>query len=236
MTGRPGHWSERGEYNILFLGSILVISSQDPSAPGYREFTEEGPMTISPFAAREGTSAPQWPNVKKCCRHLAPSSDFFVQSYAVPILGTLCTLSPKSFCGISCRSQFLGDEVPKGKLMHMGAQSWWLWWWEPQAMGAPTIRNRITAHPLCITEIVVASIPVKRISGFNRTILPSGHKSTHAAFFFAVGILVQVQLQSWIVGQLLYTYYRLSRQSVPSQEFIELQFWISSRVCMLGAL
>ena len=42
-------------------------------------------MTISPFAAREGTSAPQWPNVKKCCRHLVPSSDFFVQSYAVPI-------------------------------------------------------------------------------------------------------------------------------------------------------
>ena len=40
-------------------------------------------MTISPFAAREGTSAPQWPNVKKCCRHLIPSSDLFVQSYAV---------------------------------------------------------------------------------------------------------------------------------------------------------
>ena len=29
MTGRPGHWSEPGEYNILFLGSMLVISSQD---------------------------------------------------------------------------------------------------------------------------------------------------------------------------------------------------------------
>ena len=29
MTGRPGHWSELGEYNILFLGSMLVISSQD---------------------------------------------------------------------------------------------------------------------------------------------------------------------------------------------------------------
>ena len=84
MTGRPGHWSEPGEYNILFLGSILVISSQDSSALGYREFTQEGPMTISPFAAREGTSAPQWPNVKKCCRHLVPSSDLFVQSYAVP--------------------------------------------------------------------------------------------------------------------------------------------------------
>ena len=28
-------------------------------------------MTISPFAAREGTSAPPWPNVKKCCRHLS---------------------------------------------------------------------------------------------------------------------------------------------------------------------
>ena len=41
-------------------------------------------MTISPFAAREGTSAPQWPNVKKCCHHLVPFSDFFVQSYAVP--------------------------------------------------------------------------------------------------------------------------------------------------------
>ena len=27
MTGRPGHWSEPGEYNILFLHSILVISS-----------------------------------------------------------------------------------------------------------------------------------------------------------------------------------------------------------------
>ena len=77
-----------GEYNILFLGSILVISSQDSSALGYREFTQEGQMTISPFAAREGTSAPQWPNAKKCCRHLVPSSDFFVQSYAVPILET----------------------------------------------------------------------------------------------------------------------------------------------------
>ena len=85
MTGRPGHWSEPGEYNILFLGSILVISSQDSSALGYREFTQEGAMTISPFAAREGTNAPQWPNVRKCCRHLVPSSDFFVQSYAVPI-------------------------------------------------------------------------------------------------------------------------------------------------------
>ena len=42
-------------------------------------------MTMSLFAAREGTSVPQWPNVKKCCRHLVPSSDFFVQSYAVPI-------------------------------------------------------------------------------------------------------------------------------------------------------
>ena len=87
MTGRPGHWSEPGEYNILFLGSILVISSQDSSALGYQEFTQEGAMTIIPFAAREGTSAPQWPNVKKCCRHLVPSSDLFVQSYAVP---TLC--------------------------------------------------------------------------------------------------------------------------------------------------
>ena len=29
MTGRPGHWTEPGEYNILFLGSMLVISSQD---------------------------------------------------------------------------------------------------------------------------------------------------------------------------------------------------------------
>ena len=84
MTRQPGHWSERGEYNILFLGSILVISSQNSSALGYREFTQEGPMTISPYAAREGTSAP-WPNVKKCCRHLVPSSDFFVQSYAVHI-------------------------------------------------------------------------------------------------------------------------------------------------------
>ena len=36
-------------------------------------------MTISPLAAREGTSAPQWPNVKEYCRHLVPSSDFFVQ-------------------------------------------------------------------------------------------------------------------------------------------------------------
>ena len=87
MTGRPGHWSEPGEYNILFLGSILVISSQDSSALGYREFTQEGAMTISPFAAREGTNAPQWPNVEKCSRHLVPSSDFFVQSYAVPIFG-----------------------------------------------------------------------------------------------------------------------------------------------------
>ena len=42
-------------------------------------------MTISPLAAREGTSAPQWPNVKKCCRHLVPSSGVFVQSYAVLI-------------------------------------------------------------------------------------------------------------------------------------------------------
>ena len=84
MTGRPGHWSEPGEYNIWFLGSIRVISSQDSSALEYREFTQEGAMTISPFAAKEGTSAPQWPNVKKCCLHLVPSSDFFVQSYAVP--------------------------------------------------------------------------------------------------------------------------------------------------------
>ena len=59
MTGRPGHWSEPGECNILFLGSILVISSQDSTALGYREFTQEGPMTIRPFAAGEGTSAPQ---------------------------------------------------------------------------------------------------------------------------------------------------------------------------------
>ena len=64
MTGRPGHWSEPGEYNILFLDSILVISSQDSSALGNREFTQEGAMTMSPFAAREGTSVPQWPNVK----------------------------------------------------------------------------------------------------------------------------------------------------------------------------
>ena len=83
MTGRPGHWSEPGEYNILFLSSVLVISSQDSSALGHRKFTQEGAMTISPFAAREGTGAPQWPIVKKCCRHLVPSSDFFVQSYAV---------------------------------------------------------------------------------------------------------------------------------------------------------
>ena len=41
-------------------------------------------MTTSPLAAREGTTAPQWPIVKKCCRHLVPSSDFFVQSYAAP--------------------------------------------------------------------------------------------------------------------------------------------------------
>ena len=65
MTGRPGHWSEPGEYNICFLGSVVVISSQDSSALGYREFTQEGAMTISPFAARKGTSAPQWPIVKK---------------------------------------------------------------------------------------------------------------------------------------------------------------------------
>ena len=65
MTGRPGHWSEPGEYNILLLGSILVVSAQDSSALAYREFTQEDAMTISPFAAREGTSAPQWPNVKK---------------------------------------------------------------------------------------------------------------------------------------------------------------------------
>ena len=85
MTGRPGHWSEPGEYNILFLGSILVISSQDSSALGYREFTQEGAMTISPFAAREGTSAPQWPNVKNVVvTSFRPVSDFFVQSYAVP--------------------------------------------------------------------------------------------------------------------------------------------------------
>ena len=88
MTGRPGHWSEPGEYNILCLGSILVISSQDSSALGYREFTQEGAMTISPFAAREGTSGPQWPNVKKCCRHLVPSRDLFVQSYVVVRAGT----------------------------------------------------------------------------------------------------------------------------------------------------
>ena len=87
MTGRPGQWSEPGEFSILFLGSILVISSQDSSALGCRKFTQEGAMTTSPFAAREGTSAPQWPNIKKCCRHLVPSSVFFVQSYTVPING-----------------------------------------------------------------------------------------------------------------------------------------------------
>ena len=81
MIGRPGHWSEPGEYNISFLGSILA---QDSTPLGYREFTQERAMTISPFAAGEGTSAPQWPKVKKCCRHLVPSSDFFIQSYAVP--------------------------------------------------------------------------------------------------------------------------------------------------------
>ena len=31
MTGRPDHWSEPGEYNILFLGSVLFISS--PKTP-----------------------------------------------------------------------------------------------------------------------------------------------------------------------------------------------------------
>ena len=48
----------------MFLSSVLVISSQYSSALGYREFTQEGAMTISPFAAREGTGAPQWPIVK----------------------------------------------------------------------------------------------------------------------------------------------------------------------------
>ena len=45
----------------LYLGHFLPRLS----GLGYREFTQEGPVTISPFAAREGTSAPQWPNVKK---------------------------------------------------------------------------------------------------------------------------------------------------------------------------
>ena len=55
----------RGKSQLLKMGSILVTSSQDSSALGYREFTQEGAMTISPFAAREGTSAPQWPKRKK---------------------------------------------------------------------------------------------------------------------------------------------------------------------------
>ena len=43
VGARGSDWSEPGEYNILFLGSVLVISSQDSSALGYREFTQEGP-------------------------------------------------------------------------------------------------------------------------------------------------------------------------------------------------
>ena len=118
MTGRPGDWSEPGEYNILFLGSVLVISSQDSCALGYREFTQEGAMTISLFAAREGTSAPQWPIVKKCCRHLVPSSDFFVQSSAVPIFGpspeeTTCSF-PYRFSGENRNSGLApGNRNPK---------------------------------------------------------------------------------------------------------------------------
>ena len=30
MTGRPGHWSEPGEYNILFLGSIWSFPPKTP--------------------------------------------------------------------------------------------------------------------------------------------------------------------------------------------------------------
>ena len=56
-------------------------------------------MTINPFTAREGTSAPQWQKVKKCCRHLVPSSDFFVQSYAVP---TIDDRNPRRKFSIDC--------------------------------------------------------------------------------------------------------------------------------------
>ena len=115
MTGRPGHWSEPGEYHILFLGSVLVISSQGSYALGYREFTQEGAMTISPFAAREGTSAPQWSeklwaefsfpiiaavrNTSVCCPDLLflasldkilptqKSKDFSLSSKPLPSLG-----------------------------------------------------------------------------------------------------------------------------------------------------
>ena len=73
-----------GEYNILFLGSILVISSQDSSALGCREFTQEGAMTISPFATQRRNKRTTMAKRKKCCRRLVPSSDFFVQSCAVP--------------------------------------------------------------------------------------------------------------------------------------------------------
>ena len=64
MTGRPGHWSEPGEYNILFLGSILVISSQVSSALGYREFTlgrkkEPKPKLFGPDIFQWGRGLPR---------------------------------------------------------------------------------------------------------------------------------------------------------------------------------
>ena len=59
MTGRPGHRSEPGvtEYNILFLGSIVVISSQDSSALGYRGFTQEGAPICSQRRNKRTTMA-----------------------------------------------------------------------------------------------------------------------------------------------------------------------------------
>ena len=88
LTRRP-RWPDdqvngRNQVSTTYCFSALFWSFPPKTPPGYREFTQEGPMTITLFTAREGTSAPQWPNVKKCCRHFVPSSDFFVQSYAVP--------------------------------------------------------------------------------------------------------------------------------------------------------
>ena len=95
MTGRPGHWSEPGEYNILFLGSILVISSQDSSDLGignpHKRVHDNKPIR-SQRRNKRTTRAKR----KKCCCHLVPSSDFLVQSYAVPNLGSSGRESQKS--------------------------------------------------------------------------------------------------------------------------------------------
>ena len=76
-------------------------------------------MTTSPFAAREGRSAPQWPNVKKCCGHLVPSSDFFVQSYAVPNLGPETGWAPTQH-HVNRRARQAIQKVRRARMLPIG--------------------------------------------------------------------------------------------------------------------